>query len=431
MEIVKKARGCEDLLFEDTRKWKIVEKILHDISKKYNFLELRTPIFESTNLFVRGIGDTTDVVSKEMYTFEDRKNRSLTLRPEGTAGAMRAYIENKMFGYDNQPVKAYYLGPMFRYERPQKGRQRQFHQFGVEVIGLKSPQIDVETILLGLDICNNLGLKNIKVLINTLGDSESRLRYHDALIMYFSNYKSDLCQDCQSRLNKNPLRILDCKIDGNKDFVVNSPKLKDFLNEDSKQYFDTVLNILDALYISYEIDDHLVRGLDYYTDTIFEVVSLNKESGAQATLFGGGRYDGLSKELGGPDVSGIGFGMGIERMMISVNIENPSLFEKKPLDVFIIPLNKNLKSYAFSVLKKIRDLDLISDMEYSNKSIKAMYKYCERNNIKNVLIIGEGDVEYETVIFKNIETAEQITLKLSELELIKERINRQNENLQK
>ena len=424
MAKISKPRGTEDLLFEETNRWHIMEAIIRNTAKKYNFQEVRTPIFESTELFVKGVGDTTDVVTKEMYTFLDKKDRSLTLRPEGTTGAIRAYIEHKMFGYDNQPVKLYYMGPMFRYERPQKGRQRQFNQFGIETIGIKSPQVDVEIILVGLDVCKQMGLANLKVMINTLGDVESRASYREALINYLNQYHDQLCRDCQTRLEKNPLRVLDCKIDHDKDFMKNVPKLSEYLSTAANNYFNEVLKILNDLKIDFEIDERLVRGLDYYTDTIFEIVSLNEESGAQATLIGGGRYDGLVASLGGPDVSGIGFGMGMERMLISAMIENPTLFKEKPLDLFIVPLSPDVFSYSMVVLEQLRAAGIVADMEFFDKSLKAMFKYCERNNINYAIIIGENEMKNKTLILKDLVNNTQEELSESWIEIVLERINK-------
>ena len=422
MEIIKKPRGTEDLLFEETIKWQIIEDIIKKEAAIYNFKEVRTPIFELTQLFQRGVGETTDVVSKEMYTFEDKGDRSLTLRPEGTTGVIRAYIENKMYGYDNQPVKTYYVGPMFRYERPQKGRQRQFHQFGVETLGIKSAQADVECIMLGLNTLNKFGLKNLKVLINSLGDEQSRKDYRKALIEYFSQYKEDLCGDCNARLEKNPLRILDCKVDADKDFMKNAPKLSDYLTQESASYFNEVLSILDSLNVEYEIDQKLVRGLDYYTDTIFEVVSTNESSGSQATLFGGGRYDGLVSELGGPEVSGIGFGMGLERIILAIDEENPQLFKGDNLDVYVMPLKEECLSYAYKILEQLRANDIKSDIAYEIKSMKAMFRYVERNNIDNVIIIGEDEMNSNSLIFKNISSNTQTQLNENWLDTIVERL---------
>lgn len=428
--MIKKPRGTEDILFEESRKWRIVEKIMHDVAAKYHFEEIRTPYFESVDLYVRGVGQTSDVVSKEMYIFEDKKQRQLALRPEGTTGAIRAYIENKLFGLDNQPVKLYYLGPMFRYERPQKGRQRQFHQFGMETIGIKSPQVDVEVIMAGLSICQEVGLKNMKVLINTLGDIESRLEYRKVLVEYFKSYQDELCSDCQTRLELNPLRLLDCKIDGHKQFVLDAPVLADYLNDKSRKYFENVLQILDELHVEYEIDNRLVRGLDYYTDTIFEVVSTNPASGAQATIFGGGRYDGLVESLDGPDVSGVGFAIGIERLLFNIEEDNPDLFKEAPLDIYIMPLEEEFQNYSFMILEKLRANGIKADMEYEKKSLKAMLRYIQRNNIRYGIIIGEEEFNEKTLILKDFENNTQEKLSDTWLELIRERINNNEENTQ-
>lgn len=426
MALIKKPRGTEDLLFADSNDWQIMEDIIKECVKLYNYRELRTPIFENTDLFKRSVGDTTDVVSKEMYTFEDKKQRSLSLRPEGTAGIVRAYIEHKMYGYVDQPVKAYYLGPMFRYERPQNGRQRQFHQFGIENIGPKAVEIDVETILLGLDITQRLGIKNIKVVLNSLGDKASRAAYRKALVTYFKKHQDEMCEDCQKRLKDNPLRLLDCKVDAKKAYMKKVPLLSDYLNEESKQYFADLISILDDLRIDYEIDEKLVRGLDYYTDTIFEIISLNKESGAQATLFGGGRYDHLIHELDGPDISGVGFAMGLERMMISAKAENPDLFKQGSVDIFVMPLDKFSKKYAFTITSKLRQKDIACDMEYNDKSLKAMLRYAQRNNIKYAIIIGENELQAETMVFKDLVNNTEEELSDDWLEIIEKRI-KQNE----
>lgn len=428
--MIKKPRGTEDILLDQSHKWRIVEKIMHDVAAKYHFEEIRTPYFESVDLYVRGVGQTSDVVSKEMYVFEDKKQRQLALRPEGTTGAIRAYIENKLYGLDNQPVKLYYLGPMFRYERPQKGRQRQFHQFGMETIGIKSPQIDAEVIMAGLSICQEAGLKNMKVLINTLGDIESRLEYRKVLVEYFKNYQDDLCNDCLTRLELNPLRLLDCKVDREKQFVLDAPILADYLNEKSRSYFEEVLKILDDLGVEYEIENRLVRGLDYYTDTIFEVVSTNPDSGAQATIFGGGRYDGLVESLDGPDVSGVGFAIGIERLLFNIEEDNPQLFKQAPLDIYIMPLEEQFQTYSFMILEKLRAKGIKADMEYEKKSLKAMLRYVQRNNIRYGIIIGEEEFNEKTLILKDFKNNTQEKLSDTWLELIQERINEDEKNTQ-
>lgn len=292
-------RGTQDILPKDISKWHKLEDMIRQFCYVYNYDEIRTPIFEHTNVFKRG-NDSSDMVNKEMYTFQlENSATSLTLRPEGTAGVARAFVEHKMFGNADLPVKMYYVGAQCRHERPQKGRMRIFHQFGVEVIGAKSPMLDVETIALGWSFVSALGLKDMKVLINTLGDDESRAAYRAALKEHFKNDIDTMCADCKRRYEQNPLRILDCKVDHDKDIMKTAPKMEDYLNDASKQYFKEVLEGLDALGIPYEVDDRLVRGLDYYTHTVFEVVSVNKEMGAQSTVFAGGRYDGLVEYFGG------------------------------------------------------------------------------------------------------------------------------------
>ena len=307
-------RGTQDILPKDISKWHRLEDLIRQFCHVYDYEEIRTPIFEHTNVFKRG-NDSSDMVNKEMYTFcLENSSTSLTLRPEGTAGVVRAFVEHKMYGQPDLPIKMYYVGPQCRHERPQKGRMRIFNQFGVEVIGAKDPLLDVETIALGWSFVSALGLSDLKVLINTLGDDASRAAYRQALKAHFQEEIHTMCPDCQRRYEQNPLRILDCKIDREKEIMKSAPKMEQYLNEESKAYFEEVLKGLDALGIPYEIDDRLVRGLDYYTHTVFEVVSVNEEMGAQSTVFAGGRYDGLVEYFGGPQgMSGIGWAMGLER----------------------------------------------------------------------------------------------------------------------
>ncbi len=314
-------RGTVDLLIEDTTKWQKLEQILRTISDLYNVKEIRTPIFEHTELFNRSVGDTSDVVTKEMYTFEDKKGRSITLRPEGTAGVARAFVENKLFSLPDKPVKLYYMGPMFRYERPQKGRQRQFHQFGVEMLGVENPALDVEAMCMAVTIVKALGLKNVRLVINTLGDSQSRDMHKQALKAHFKPYLDELCYDCNQRFEKNPLRILDCKVDKEHETMKTAPKTLDYLTDESKAYFDEVCSLLDDLEVEYEVDPNLVRGLDYYCHVVFEVISDDPILGAQATLGGGGRYNSMIEELGGPATPGIGFAFGMERLTIALGNE--------------------------------------------------------------------------------------------------------------
>lgn len=299
--MIKMPRGTQDILPQDSAKWRYIENRLHTLMELYNYKEIRTPIFESTELFARGVGDSTDVVQKEMYTFKDKGDRSLTLRPEGTAAVVRSYIEHKMQGEPNQPIKLYYNGPMFRYERKQKGRYRQFNQFGVEAIGAENPSIDAEILAMVMHIYESFGLKHLKLVINSIGDSESRKEYNEALVKHFEPVIDTFCSDCQSRLHTNPMRILDCKIDRDKEAVKNAPRITDYLNNDSKSYYEQVKLHLDNLNISYVEDPNLVRGLDYYTHTAFELMIDNPEyDGAITTLCGGGRYNGLLQLLDGP-----------------------------------------------------------------------------------------------------------------------------------
>ena len=311
-------RGTVDLLPENTKTWQYLEQLLRTVASNYNVQEIRTPVFESTELFLRSVGETTDVVNKEMYTFTDKGDRSLTLRPEGTAGVVRSFVENKLYVNPDKLTKLYYMGPMFRYERPQKGRQRQFHQFGVEMLGLESPYVDVECMNMAVTIVESLGLRNVKLHVNTLGDEASREAYKVALKEHFKPVLHELCSDCQARYEKNPLRILDCKVDKDHPSFATAPKTQDFLTPEAKAHFDKVCALLDDLEIDYEVDPNLVRGLDYYCHTVFEVISEDPELGNAATLGGGGRYNSLVEEVGGPSTPGVGFAFGMERLAIAL-----------------------------------------------------------------------------------------------------------------
>ncbi|MDF2904374.1 MAG: hisS, partial [Bacillus sp. (in: firmicutes)] len=308
-------RGTQDILPGQVEKWQLIEKKARELCERYQYREIRTPIFEHTELFQRGVGDTTDIVQKEMYTFTDRGDRSLTLRPEGTASTVRSFVDNKMFGNATQPVKLYYMGPMFRYERPQAGRFRQFVQFGVEALGSSDPAIDAEVISLAMNLYREMGLTKLKLVINSLGDKQSRANHRDALINHFQPRIGEFCSDCQNRLIKNPMRILDCKQDREHELMKSAPSIIEFLNDESRQYFEKVQKYLSALDVPFEIDPNLVRGLDYYNHTAFEIMSDAEGFGAITTLCGGGRYNGLVEEIGGPETPGIGFAMSIERFL--------------------------------------------------------------------------------------------------------------------
>ena len=404
-------KGTYDLLTEDVLKFNELENLFRQFLSVYGYSEIKTPVFEYTGVFKKD-NDTSDMVTKEMYTFSPNDKDSLTLRPEGTAGVIRSFVEHKMYGNAELPVKLAYIEEMFRHERPQKGRQRQFTQMGVECIGDKNPLIDAETIALGYFYVKSLGLNSIKVLINTLGDNESRIQYKKDLIEYFKPHKDELCFDCQNRLEKNPLRILDCKVDHELDCIKNAPKMK--LSNQASEYFEKVKKYLDVLGIPYEVDDRLVRGLDYYTDTVFEVVSTNPESGSQATIFGGGRYDNLVKEMGGPELSGIGFAIGVERLAILCDAEKAFDEFKPELDVYVINLNSD-SDYALDVTQIIRANGFTCEMDYYNRSLKAQFKSSERKNARFVVIIGEDEVKNNNVTLKDSLTKSQETVKKEEL----------------
>ena len=407
-------RGTQDLLPADSMKWIKLEALLRQFTYVYNYQEIRTPIFEHTEVFKRG-NDSSDMVNKEMYTFTDNGGRSLTLRPEGTAGVARSFVENKMFGYADMPVKMYYMGPQFRYERPQKGRLRIFHQFGVEVIGAKNPYLDVEVIALGYSIITALGLKKCKVLLNTLGDDESRNAYRQALKEHFKDGIQNMCTDCQRRYEQNPLRILDCKVDADSALMKTAPKMRDYLNESSKEYFTKVCEGLKALGIPFEIEDRLVRGLDYYTHTVFELVSESEEMGSQSTVLAGGRYDGMVEYFGGPSVSGIGWAMGMERLLIALESEGIDLNEEEQLDAYILCLSEKVSVQALQITTQLRSAGYRCDTDYLNRSFKAQFKTVERKHAKMAIIVGEKDIENGTVTIKNIADQTNTTVALDDI----------------
>lgn len=409
-------RGTQDLLPKDTYKWQHIENKLHELMKIYNYKEIRTPIFESTELFSRGVGDSTDVVQKEMYTFKDKGDRSITLRPEGTAGVVRSYIENKMQGEPNQPVKLYYNGPMFRYERKQKGRYRQFVQFGVEAIGSENPAIDVEIISMLVHIYKSFGLKDLKLVINSIGDAESRADYTKALQVHFEPVIDTFCSDCQSRLHTNPMRILDCKVDRDKEAVKNAPKITEYLNDYSKQYFEEVKSLLDELGIEYEIDTNLVRGLDYYTHTAFEVMSNAEGFGAITTLCGGGRYNGLLELLDGPKETGIGFALSIERLLLALEAEGIEIEEEDTIDLFIATMGEEADRLSVQLINQLRMAGISCDKDYLQRKLKGQMKQADRLNARYTIVLGENELEKQEVEVKNMETGDKTLVSLSELE---------------
>lgn len=414
--MIKMPRGTQDILPQDSAKWRYIENRLHTLMELYNYKEIRTPIFESTELFARGVGDSTDVVQKEMYTFKDKGGRSLTLRPEGTAAVVRSYIEHKMQGEPNQPIKLYYNGPMFRYERKQKGRYRQFNQFGVEAIGAENPSIDAEILAMVMHIYESFGLKHLKLVINSIGDSESRKEYNEALVKHFEPVIDTFCSDCQSRLHTNPMRILDCKIDRDKEAVKNAPRITDYLNNDSKSYYEQVKLHLDNLNISYVEDPNLVRGLDYYTHTAFELMIDNPEyDGAITTLCGGGRYNGLLQLLDGPDETGIGFALSIERLLMALDEEGISLDVSEDFDLFVVTMGEDADRYAVKLINDLRRNRIRVDKDYLNRKIKGQMKQADRLNAKYTVVIGDQELENNEIGVKNMISGETENVQLDEL----------------
>ncbi len=405
-------RGTYDILPEEINKWHDVEDILREKTELYRYKEIRTPYFEDTKVFKRE-NDSSDMVNKEMYTFA-MGSESYTLRPEGTAGVIRSFDQHKLYGSMEMPAKFYYIGAMFRHERPQKGRQRQFTQFGIENIGVKSPEVDAEVIALGYDIVKSLGISSVKVCINTLGDDASREAYRNALKEYFAPYLDDLCGDCHRRYEQNPLRILDCKVDHDKECMKNAPKLSDYLNDESREYFQRVLSSLETLGIPYEIDERLVRGLDYYTHTVFEVVSTRPDSGAQATVFAGGRYDHFVSYYGGPDMSGIGFAIGMERLIALASEEGYQFTRDEGVDAYVIGLG-NVSGNVLKIVQDLRRAGFVAEGNLVPRSLKAQFKSADRNNAKYIVIIGEDEVAGGTVNIKNVKEKTQETIAVSAL----------------
>lgn len=401
-------KGTHDISVDEADKYTYVEQILIQVAETFNFKEFRTPILEYTNLFTRSVGDSSDIVRKEMYTFLDKAGRSVTLRPELTAGIARSIVNSKMLALQDYPVKAYYVGPCFRYERPQLGRYRQFNQFGIECVGVNSPYRDVEAISFGYYCLKMLGFKNIKLKINTLGDNETRENYLKSLREYFSDKIEYLCEDCKERFNINVLRILDCKIDAESDIIKNAPKIVDFLSENSKNNFNIILKELDKLEIPYEIDNNLVRGLDYYSDVVFEYHHFSENGSSLGAIGGGGHYNKLIGEVGGPkDCEGVGLAFGIERLVILMDNEN--LFENKidnSIDVYVMPIGP-YQDRALEICNMLRLNGFSCDVCLENKNISQMIKKATKRNAKYALIFGEDEIKTGKIKFKNLKTGIQ------------------------
>ncbi|MFY2154818.1 histidine--tRNA ligase [Cytobacillus firmus] len=405
-------RGTQDILPGEVEKWQLIEEKARELCEKFQYREIRTPIFEHTELFLRSVGDTTDIVQKEMYTFEDRGGRSLTLRPEGTASTVRSFVEHKMHGDASQPVKLYYMGPMFRYERPQAGRFRQFVQFGVEAIGSADPAIDAEVIALAMSLYKRMGLQKLKLIVNSLGDKESRTAHREALVNHFKPRIGEFCQDCQNRLEKNPMRILDCKQDREHELMKSAPSIIDYLNDYSKAYFEKVQKYLKNLDIDFTVDPNLVRGLDYYNHTAFEIMSDSEGFGAITTLCGGGRYNGLTEEIGGPEAPGIGFALSIERFIAALEAEKVDLPLNKSIDCYLVSLGEEAKDYTVGLLQKLRMAGYSAERDYLDRKIKAQFKAADRSNAKFVAVLGEDELKANKINVKSMESGEQTEVAL-------------------
>lgn len=415
-----KIKGTLDYIGINSSKRRYIENVARDVMHSFNIEEIITPVFEQTEVFNRSSGEASDIVTKEMYTFLDKGNRSITLRPEGTAAIVRCFLENKLYALPG--IKKYYYNlPMYRYERPQAGRYREFVQFGCEFFGEASYFLDSDVIILGDTILKALGLKGkYKIVLNTIGDFESRMNYQKALKEYFSEAIDDLCEDCKARLDKNPMRILDCKVDRNKDIIKNAPVISDYLNDASKEYFNNLLKVLDNLDIAYEVDPRLVRGLDYYTDTVFEFISVGDDKDPVNSLQGsailaGGRYSGLTKLLGGPDIPGIGFAFGVDRVLNVLDYYNLFPVLDCDVEITLLSLDNESKIYAMKLCKMLRENGIVCEIDYNNNNLKPQFKLAERVKSKYIGIIGESERENETVNIKIPGNENQINIKAKEL----------------
>ena len=411
---LQKPKGTQDILPVDSAKWQYVENVARETFKKYNYGEIRTPMFEHYEVISRSVGDTTDIVTKEMYDFHDKGDRHITLRPEGTAPVVRSYVENKLFAPEVQkPVKVYYIGSMFRYERPQAGRLREFHQLGVECFGSKNPATDVETIAMAYQLFNTLGIKDVTLHLNSLGNTESRLAYRQALIDYLTPMRESLSKDSQRRLDENPLRVLDSKEKEDKVAVENAPSILDYLDEESQAHFDEVRTMLDSLNIPYVIDTNMVRGLDYYNHTIFEFITTIDKS--ELTICAGGRYDSLVEYFGGPETAGFGFGLGLERLLLVLDKQGIELPVEESLDVYIAVLGSGVNGKALELVQAIRYQGFKAERDYLGRKIKAQFKSADTFKAKTVITLGESEVESGQVNVKNNSTREEVTVSFEEL----------------
>lgn len=408
-------RGTYDAYYEDAMNIEKIVEMLKSIVSTYGYSPIHTPMYESTSLFARSAGESSDIVTKEMYNFVDKSGREITLRPELTAGVMRAIVTNKLYAVKDLPLKLSYYGSAFRYERPQAGRYRQFNQFGVENVGVNSPYNDAETIILGYNALKMIGFPHLILKINSIGDEESRANYKNALKEYFSDKIDSMCPDCQRRYQTNPLRILDCKVEEDQKIIKDAPKMNDYLNEESKKYFAEILKILDLQGVEYQVDDTLVRGLDYYSHVVFEYHFYLEDGTSLGAIGAGGHYDNLLKEIGGPQLSSVGFALGIERLNLLLKQIDPDNYAKVNLDVYLMSLDQENLSMVFSLCQSLRANGFSCDMSYENKSIKSQFKVADRKNSKFAIIVGSDEIKNQTVQLKNMKTQEQKEVKIEEL----------------
>jgi histidyl-tRNA synthetase len=409
--ITKKIKGTEDVLPKDSYRWQFVEDVMRKESAAYGFKEIRTPVFEHTELFARGVGQTTDVVQKEMYTFDTKGGESVTLRPEGTAGAARAVLEHGLVN-DSLPIKASYFVSCYRYEKPQAGRLREFHQFGLECYGTQSPVADAELICAAQSIFDRLGIKQLRLEINSIGCPTCRAEYHKALKEYFYGYKDELCETCNSRLEKNPMRILDCKSPVCSKIAQGAPKITDYLCDECKEHFASVQKYLDAAGVEYTVNPTIVRGLDYYTKTVFEFVT--DFIGAQGTVCGGGRYDGLIEELGGKHLPSLGFAMGIERLLMLMDKQGIEIPKPSTCDLYVAVMGEKASLKSFEIIKAVRSCGLIAETDVVGRGLRAQMKYADKIGAKFSMVLGDNEIEQGKAVIKNMSSGEQTEIVLDD-----------------
>ena len=411
---LQKPKGTQDILPSESAKWQYVEAVARETFKKYNYSEIRTPMFEHYEVISRSVGDTTDIVTKEMYDFHDKGDRHITLRPEGTAPVVRSFVENKLFAPEVQkPVKMYYIGSMFRYERPQAGRLREFHQVGVECFGSANPATDVETIAMAYQLFQILGIKDVTLHLNTLGSAVSRSAYRQALIDYLTPMREQLSKDSQRRLDENPLRVLDSKEKEDKIAVENAPSILDYLDDESQAHFDAVRSMLETLNIPYVIDTNMVRGLDYYNHTIFEFITTVDKS--ELTICAGGRYDSLVEYFDGPETPGFGFALGLERLLLILEKQGIELPVEKEMDVYIAVLGQGANLKALELVQAVRNQGFSAERDYLGRKIKAQFKSADVFNAKTIITLGESEIEAGQVAVKNNKTREEVTVSFDEI----------------